>query len=145
MRDLEYNRLIAVATLGGNSSTYFAESKMEQDRVKRGKGRLKRLENHAEEVRLEMQGPNQVVVEHSPEIKETCLRVVKQLQVEEAQIVDEWEPPTEPQAALRCWQDFDARKQNGEQLPEKQEHWWLSWQNNPICKAWLSLQGRASQ
>lgn len=145
VRDLEHGRLLAVATLGGNSSPYFAESKLEQDRVKRGKGRLKRLENHAEEARLEMQGPGQVVVEHAPEIKETCLRVAQQLQIEEAQVVNEWEPPTEDQARLRCWQDFDARLQAGEVLPPAQSGWYKTWQNSQVCKAWLQLQGRAAQ
>ena len=145
VRDLERGRLLAVATLGGNSASYFAESVADQALFKRGKGRIQRLERKIEEARLEAQGPSQVVVEHTPEIKETCLRVAQQLKIEEAQVVAEWEPPTEPQQALRCWQDLDCRKQAGEQLPDKQGRWWLTWQNNPICKAWLQLQGRAAQ
>lgn len=140
VRDLEHGRLLAVATLGGNSSPYFAESAIEQARVKRGKGRLKRLERKAEEVRLEMQGPGQVVVEHSPEIQETCLRVVKQMQIEEAQIVAEWEPPEDDQARLRCWQDLNDRKKAGMPLGERELAWWKNWQNSAVWKAWNTLQ-----
>jgi putative transposase len=139
VRDLEHGRLLAVATLGGNSSAYFAESVVELARIKRGKGRLKRLENHAEEVRLEMQGPGQVVIEHPAEVKEVCLRVVKQ--IEEAQVVEEqFSMPEDPQEALRCWQDLDTRRKAGETLPEDQERAWKSWQNNSVWKAWNTLQ-----
>ena len=139
VRDLEHGRLLSVATLGGNSSAYFAESVVELARVKRGKGRLKRLERQAEEVRLEMQGPNQVVIEHPPEIKETCLRVVKQ--IEEAQVVEPFSMPIDPQEALRCWQDLDSRRKTGETLPEDQERAWKNWQNTQVWKAWNTLQG----
>ena len=139
VRDLEHGRLLAVALLGGNSSAYFAESVVELARIKRGKGRLKRLENHAEEVRLEMQGPNQVVVEHPAEVKEVCLRMVKQ--IEEAQVVEEqFCMPEDPQEALRCWQGLNDRRKAGEALPEDQERAWKSWQNHPVWKAWKTLQ-----
>jgi len=86
-----------------------------------------------------MQGPNQVVIEHPPEIKETCLRVVKQ--IEEAQVVEPFSMPIDPQEALRCWQDLDSRRKTGETLPEDQERAWKNWQNTQVWKAWNTLQG----
>ena len=139
VRDLEHGRLLAVATLGGNSSAYFAESVVELARVKRGKGRLKRLENHAEEVRLEMQGPAQVVIEHPAEIQAACLRVATQLEVEEAQVV-EWEPPDDDRARMNCWQELNDRKTAGMPLGEKELAWWKNWQNSGVWKAWNTLQ-----
>ena len=63
MRDPEHQRLLAVAELKGNSSPYFAQTTLEEARQKRGKGALKRLENRADDKRLEMEGPKTIKIE----------------------------------------------------------------------------------
>lgn len=63
VRDLE-ERLICVATLGANRAAYFPKSRVEQARERRERGRLKRLERKAEEIRAEAMGP---AIEFRPE------------------------------------------------------------------------------
>ena len=63
VRDLEHQRLLAVAELKGNSSPYFALTTLEEARQKRGKSALKRLENRADDKRLEMEGPKTIKIE----------------------------------------------------------------------------------
>lgn len=141
VRDLEQGRLLAVAQLGGNSDDYFAQSYKEEKRIKRGYGRLKRLEVQADDARLEMHGPASVIIEHSPEIQREHLRIAQKIQ--DADIAEKavFVAPVDEQSALRCWQAMDDRKRAGETLPADQEGWWRSWQNNKTCKAWLALRG----
>ena len=139
VRDLEHQRLLAVAELGGNSDHYFAPTKLEEARQKRGEGRLKRLENQAEEIRLEMHGPVPVIVEHSPEIQRECLRVSQQ--IEEAALITDHAMPVDPQTALREWQRLDDLKQAGTALSDSEEKSWKSWQNSDMWKGWKAVQG----
>jgi putative transposase len=140
VRDLEHHRLLAVAELGGNSSEYFAESKREEARIKRGKGRLKRLELQAEEARLEMHGPAPIVIEHPPEIQQARLQMIEKLEEEATNVVEIWEAPIGDVEALRCWQALDARISSGETLPEYQARWHKSWQNSQMWRAWRTIQ-----
>ncbi len=140
VRDLEHQRLLAVAELGGNSDHYFAPSRLEEARIKRGQGQLKRLENQAEEIRQEMHGPAPVIVEHSEEIKRECLRVVKQ--IEEAEIVQAsvFELPPSERERQYLWQELDARMQAGEVVQAEAVSFHKGWQNSDYFKAWKSIQ-----
>ncbi|HXE96786.1 MAG TPA: transposase [Dongiaceae bacterium] len=140
VRDLEHQRLLAVAELAGNSDHYFAPSKLEEARIKRGQGRLKRLENQAEEIRLEMHGPAPVIVEHSPEIKTECLRIVKQ--IEEAEVVQAsvFELPASERDRQYLWQKLDAQLQAGDKVPTEAAQFHRGWQNSDYFKAWRSIQ-----
>jgi putative transposase len=79
VRDTEDGRLLAVAELEANSSPYFAPSFIEEKRQQRAKGRMKRLERKAEDIRLELTGsaapiditPKPLEIELSPEVLET--------------------------------------------------------------------------
>lgn len=144
VRDREDRRLICVAGFEANKRSFFPKSKIEKAEEDRLKSKMSRIERRAEDARLEAEPVLAVVTEHSPEIKETCLRIAQQLQIEEAQVV-EWEPPTEDQARLRCWQDFDARLQAGETLPDAQAGWFKAWQNSPLCRSWLTLRKEMGQ
>jgi len=140
VRDLEHQRLLAVATLAGNSDHYFAPSKLEEARIKRGQGRLKRLENQAEEIRLEMHGPQPVIMEHSEAIKKECLRVVKQ--IEEADIVQAaiFELPPSERERQYLWQDLDAAIKAGEAVQPEAANFHKGWINSDYWKAWRSIQ-----
>lgn len=140
VRDLEHQRLLAVADLAGNSDHYFAPSKLEEARIKRGQGRLKRLENQAEEIRLEMHGPAPVIVEHSEEIKAKCLRVVKQ--IEEAEVVQAsiFELPPSERERQYLWQKLDAQIRGGEAVQTEAASFHKGWQNSDYFKAWQSIQ-----
>lgn len=133
VRDLEHGRLLAVATLGGNSSAYFAESQVEIARHKRGKERLKRLENKAEEVRLEAQGPGQVVIEHPEEIKQARLEMIRE--IEEAETVQKFEPPDEDRDRWKLWKQFDAQLKAGQAIAPELAAFHQSWQRSTGWKA----------
>lgn len=140
VRDLEHGRLLAVAELGGNSDHYFAPSRLEEARIKRGKGRLKRLELQAEEIRLEMHGPAPVIVEHSPEIKQECLRIVKQ--IEEADVVQAsvFELPASERERQYLWQELDATIASGGTVQPEAASFHKGWQNSDYFKAWKMIQ-----
>ena len=140
VRDLEHQRLLAVATLAGNSDHYFAPSKLEEARIKRGQGRLKRLENQAEEIRLEMHGPQPVIVEHSEAIKTECLRIVKQIQEAEVVQASVFELPSSERERQYLWQELDAQISNGEAIQTEAASFHKGWQNSDYFKAWRSIQ-----
>ena len=140
IRDLEHQRLLAVAELAGNSDHYFAPSKLEEARIKRGQGRLKRLENQAEEIRLEMHGPAPVIVEHSPEIKKECLRIVKQIEAEEVAQATVFELPQSERDRQYLWQELNAKITAGETLSSEATSFHRGWQNSDYFKAWRSIQ-----
>ena len=140
VRDLEHQRLLAVAQLGGNSDHYFAPSKLEEARQKRGQGRLKRLENQAEEIRLEMHGPAPVIVEHSPEIQRECLRIVKQIQEAEIVQASVFDLPQSERDRQYLWQELNTRLQAGEALQPEAASFHRGWQNSDYFKAWSTVQ-----
>lgn len=140
VRDLEHQRLLAVAELAGNSDHYFAPSKLEEARLNRGKAALKRLENHADEKRLEMYGPQPVTVEHSEEIKTECLRIVKQIEAAEIVQASVFELPVSERDRQYLWQDLDTRIKSGEAVQTEAAQFHKGWQNSDYFKAWQSIQ-----
>jgi putative transposase len=62
VRDLAHGRLIGVAKLNGNADPYFANSKLEVGRMKRGKGRMKRVAHKLEEIELELRGKEGITI-----------------------------------------------------------------------------------
>ena len=133
VRDVEHGRLLAVALLNGNSDPYFAESVKEIARHKRAKERLKRLENKAEEVRLEERGLNQVVIEHPPEIKKARLQLVRE--AEEAKLAEVFELPPDARGKWRLWKQLDARMKAGEELNERDAGFYKGWQTSNDWRA----------
>lgn len=63
VRDMA-GKLICIAEFEANKRAYFPQSVIDQDRDKRAKAREKRLENHLQEVRDELNPPN--LLEHAP-------------------------------------------------------------------------------
>ncbi len=66
VRSMEDQRLLAVAKLDGNASEYFVKSHIEEKLEQRGVARLNRLEMQAEEIRLEMHGPERIQAAPAP-------------------------------------------------------------------------------
>ena len=62
VRDLASGRLIATAKLNGNAAPYFANSKLEEGRAKRGKAALKRIDIKRADVELEMNGERTITI-----------------------------------------------------------------------------------
>lgn len=143
VRDLEHQRLLAVAELAGNSDHYFAPSKLEEARIKRGQGRLKRLENQAEEIRLEMYGPQPVLVENPDRAK---LEVVRK-QIEEADIVQAavFVLPQEERDRQYLWQDIDAKITAGEQITAEEASFHRGWQNSGYYRIWSEMNNKKDQ
>jgi putative transposase len=137
VRDLEHQRLLAVAGLAANSSEYFAESELETARKKRGKGALKRLENHAEEKRLEMYGPQPVAVENPDREK---LQIVKK-QMEEAEIVQAtvFVLPQGERERQYLWQDIETKRLVGETLSAEETSFHRGWQNSGYFRIWSEM------
>jgi len=143
VRDLEHQRLLAVADLAGNSDHYFAPSKLEEARLKRGKEALKRLENHAEEKRLEMYGPQPVMLENPDRAK---LEVVRQ-QIEEADVIQAavFVLPKEERDRQYLWQDLDVKVQAGEQLTAEESSFHRGWQNSGYFRIWDEMNNERGQ
>ena len=140
VRDLEHQRLLAVAVLAGNSSAYFAESVEETARKKRGATRLKRLENHAEEVKLEMYGPQPVAVENPARAK---LQIVKK-QMEDAEIAQAsvFELPKGERERQYLWQEIDKQLLAGAKLSLDTANFHRGWQNSDYFKIWNELNNK---
>ncbi|MDD2366659.1 MAG: DDE-type integrase/transposase/recombinase [Desulfuromonadaceae bacterium] len=129
VRDLEHQRLLAVAELSANCSPYFAESETETARKKRGVGALKRLENHAEAKRLEMYGPQPVMVENPDRAK---LELVRQ-QIEEADVqqAEIFTLPDTDRGKEFLWEELDAKVQAGEAIENSiARNFYRGWQSN---------------
>ncbi len=143
VRDLEHQRLLAVAELAGNSSPYFANSTLEEARIKKGQAAIKRLENHAEERRLEMYGPQPVMVENPDREK---LAIVRQ-QMEEAEEVQAalFVLPKDERDRQYLWQDIDAKLKSGEQLTAETVSFHRGWQNSSYFRIWYEMNNEKGQ
>jgi len=152
VRDLDSGRLIGIAELDGNASPYFAPSVIEQNRLRRGEQRLKRLENHAEEVRLEMHGPRQAIVpvEHSDEMK--ALR--DQLKAADAAEVKtnviamplpqpesprQFIVPTDDRDKYKLWCALEGQRVGGLELTPEEQSFFDGYQRTAMWKAWKSV------
>jgi putative transposase len=143
VRDLEHQRLLAVAELGGNSDHYFAPSRLEEARIKRGQGRLKRLENQAEEIRQEMYGPQPVMIENPDRAK---LEVVRQ-QIEETDTVQAavFTLPQEERDRQYLWQDIEVKLTTGEQITAEEASFHRGWQNSGYFRIWSEMNNKKDQ
>ena len=118
--------LIAVAELAGNRAGYFPKPFIEQLRDQRAARRATRLEIQLDEVRAEHGGGT---VEARPLDAETAA-YMEQLEADQAA------PPQLDVIGLptadchRHWQRVDARRAQGEQLSERDERFWHSWQED---------------
>jgi putative transposase len=137
VRDLEHQRLLAVAELAANSSAYFAETELETARKKRGKAGLKRLENHAEEKRLEMYGPVPVMVEQPEEVQQQ-VAIGRQL-IEEATLAQEEDIPVDPTGKNYLWDELTIRIKGGETLSPVLAGFYRGWPSDPYHKAWQEM------
>lgn len=143
VRDLEHQRLLAVAELAANSSGYFAETELEAARKKRGIGALKRLENHAEAKRLEMYGPQPVLVENPDRAKLEVVR--KQIEEVEMRQATVFALPQGERERQYLWQEIDAQLQAGETLSAEAISFHRGWQNSDYFRIWSELKNEKSQ
>lgn len=136
VRDLNQGRLIAVAKLNGNADPYFAQSYIEEKREKRGQGRLKRLELKAEEARLEMQGPQSVVIEHSPTVlaKAAPLELVRK-PAETVEVKPVFSIPPTQGGKYQYWCRIDERISAGEEISDEERRFHTGFQKTA---AWES-------
>lgn len=156
VRDLQSGRLIAIAQLDGNSDPYFAQSKIEEDRFKRGQNRLKRLENHAEEARLEMHGPKMTTIQAPPseEMKARKAKMIAQdaelvstapaakvivLQLPEAEPVRAFTVPTDEREKYKVWCMLEGLVNGGVALQEDEERFFEGFKRSAIWKAYKRL------
>ncbi|NVO00935.1 MAG: transposase [Geobacteraceae bacterium] len=159
VRDLESGRLIAVAELGGNSSHYFADSKLDEGRYKRGKARIKRLENHIEEAKLEMHGPKKTFVapEPTPQLQQLHAKLIEMENKVEtpapapapatATIIPLPLPekrqanaiPADERERYYLWRKLEVMKECGEELYEEEENFFEGFKRTAIWKAWKKL------
>jgi len=154
VRDLQSGRLIAIAKLDGNSDPYFAQSKIEEDRYKRGKMRLKRLENHAEEARLEMHGPQVKTVQAppTPEMKALKAKLIAEdaeitsaaplqsakiitLQLPEPEPVRAFAVPADEREKYKVWCMLEGLVNGGIALQEDEERFFEGFKRSAIWKA----------
>lgn len=137
VRDLEHQRLLAVAELAANSSGYFAETELEAARKKRGIGALKRLENHAEAKRLEMYGPQPVLVENPDRAKLEVVR--KQIEAEETAQAAVFSLPQGERERQYLWQEIDGRIKAGGTVSAEESSFHRGWQNSGYYRIWSEM------
>ena len=138
VRDLAHGRLIGVAKLNGNADPYFANSKLEVGRVKRGKGRLKRVELKREEIELELRGKQGVTI--TPEAAAT--REAFQIGLASAPALPSPTParavfslPATQRGKYHYWGTIDARISAGEEVTDDEKRFHAGYQTTAAWKA----------
>lgn len=146
VRDLE-ERLICVATLGANRAAYFPKSRVEQARERRERGRLKRLERKAEEIRAEAMGPaiefrpeEAVEIPLSTEAQARLDRIAAGADAPSNADRTVFELPRDPAEKMRIWREIDARRSAGEEISEREEKFWRGWRTSPEHRAQLRME-----
>jgi putative transposase len=157
VRDLDSGRLLAVAKLDGNADPYFAESKLEEGRRKRGEYKLKRLEVKAEDARLEMRGPDAKMIqpEHSPEMRamrdqlkaETATAATPELvpaniitlPLPEPEPVRQFVIPTDDREKYKLWCQLEGMLNGGIELQEDEQRFYEGFKRTAIWNAWKAV------
>ncbi len=137
---LDNLELICRAEWNGNKVQDTPLAAIEHFRENRAKGRLKLVDGHREEILAELNGglPQEVVVEHSPELQE----VRRQLQLVVAGQLPEPAPkppvftlPPTQRAKYRYWCEIDARIKAGEELLPEESNFHGRFPNTTAWKA----------
>jgi putative transposase len=138
VRDLAHGRLIGVATLNGNADPYFANSKLEVGRVKRGKGRMKRITHKLEEIELELRGKQGITI--SPEAAATReafqIELVAPLALpapSAARAV--FSLPATQRGKYHYWGTLDARISAGEEVTDDEKRFHAGYQTTAAWKS----------
>lgn len=134
VRTLDDGMLIAVATLEGNSAEYFAQTKLEEKREERAKGRQKRLERQAHEIELERRGPKSVVIEHSPEVLAKAPPLGLPTPPPAVDLSDGWNGLKQHEK-YEVWGRIDAAIAEGREVSTEDRNRWVSF---PGSAAWQS-------
>ena len=138
VRDIAHGRLIGVAKLNGNADPYFANSKLEIGRVKRGKGRMKRIERQREEVELELRGKQGITI--TPEA--AANREAFQITLVGAPVPAAPTParavfslPMTQRGKYHYWGTIDARISAGEEVTDDEKRFHAGYQTTAAWKA----------
>jgi putative transposase len=145
VRTAEDGRLICIAGRNGNVVPEMPASAIEHAREKRATGRLRRIEEHAAEVRAELRGPS--LIEHDPQVPAFTLSAG--FDVMHAETVRRIETPIAPAAIelndedvwfLRA-QRLQAGQADGATLSPTD----ADWLEHAVTRPWFTVRATAEQ
>ena len=131
VRNLDGN-LICSAEIDANKVPYFPKSEIQDARERRARGRLRRLETHAEEVRAELGTGELPAIQAEPFSDADRARLIAEMAAEPVRV------ETCEERLARA-EDLEGRLAVGEILPSADEQWLEGFRNTSEYRAWKSL------